>query len=142
MFYKPYLILPFQQPYNVGTIVSQVLKAREPKLRYLSNLSRIIHQGVGGTGIQPQACLAPQPAFLFSRMWLLLAALPAPSVSSVNTAPGLVLPPLQPDSHILSSCCARHLEPPPCSPCPFPKFVLPPLHPEQEQTILIFLQYL
>lgn len=72
MFYKPYLIWSFQQPYNVGTIISQILKAGKPKFRSLSSLSKIIQLGVSGAGTQLQACLAPQPAFLFSGVWLLL----------------------------------------------------------------------
>lgn len=31
-----------QQPYNVGTIISRILKTREPKFRMLSNLSKTI----------------------------------------------------------------------------------------------------
>lgn len=116
------LILP-NKPYNVGTVIRQILKAREPKLRELSNLSKITELDLVRLGSKPRPVCLPSPHSC--SLWDVAspAALPAPFKhhSSATTGAGLFLPLLWPDSHFLPCCCVRHLAPSPWQSLHFPR---------------------
>ena len=114
------LILP-NKPYNVGTVIRQILKAREPKLRELSNLSKIIELELVRLGSKPRPVWLRSPHSCSPWDVASPAALPAPFKhhSLATTGAGLFLPPLRPDSHFLPCGCVRHLAPSPWQSLPF-----------------------